>query len=180
MPTKTINFETNIVINHLLENLTGAIAIALYLKEPIEKIKKAVKNIPQIERAINIKRLANITVIDDSYNSTPQGFEAALIELNKFEGNKVVLTSGIAELGPMEFDVHKKIASSMKNVNKTFLTNPGLKAALVSGGLKNIITISDKEFFFHLKQLLLANDSVLLIEGRIPKKVYDVIMKNYE
>ena len=179
-PKKSYVLTTNLTFNHLLENLTGAMAVSAQIGVPISKIKSAVRTIPQFERAIAIKKLGKVTIIDDSYNSTPQGFEAAVKELYKHREKKlIVVTSGISELGELEYEIHKKLAHMLKDVHHVFVTNPSLYRAFKAGGIEKLTTYADKAFLPELKDLLTQESTVFLIEGRIPAKVY-ALFKNQD
>ena len=43
-------------------------------------------------------------IIDDAYNSNPSGAKSALETLNMFEGEKILVTPGMIELGEKQYD----------------------------------------------------------------------------
>ena len=52
-----------------------------------------------------------LTIIDDTYNSNPVGFQNALLKLKKIKtNNRILVTPGMIELGDIQYDENKKIA----------------------------------------------------------------------
>ena len=75
--------------------------MALHLGVPEQKIKYAVSKIEQVEHRLNVKRTASgITIIDDAFNSNPDGSRMALDVLGGMKGGRrIVITPGMIELG---------------------------------------------------------------------------------
>ncbi|MBU1016625.1 MAG: UDP-N-acetylmuramoyl-tripeptide--D-alanyl-D-alanine ligase [Patescibacteria group bacterium] len=104
---KEFKTETTLIGRSNLSNIIAASAMAYILKvEPI-KIVRAIHSLKPIPHRLEIKHPAeNITIIDDSYNSNPSGFRAALELLKSFKGDKILATPGIVELGNRTKDIH--------------------------------------------------------------------------
>lgn len=98
---KRIELSTKLVGECNISNLMGAVIIALRLGVPEEKIKYAVSKIAQVEHRLNMKRTPNgIVIIDDAFNSNPDGSRMALDVLSSMTGGKrIVITPGMIELG---------------------------------------------------------------------------------
>ena len=89
-------------------NLLAAVAVADELKVSEALQKRAMRQIEQIEHRLSIKRTAGgITIIDDAYNSNPQGAAMALEVLGSFrrpEGaRRIVVTPGFVEMGESQY-----------------------------------------------------------------------------
>ena len=84
-----------------ISNLMAAVIMALHLGVDEQKIKYAVSRIEQVEHRLNVKRTASgITIIDDAFNSNPDGSRMALDVLAGMKGGKrIVITPGMIELG---------------------------------------------------------------------------------
>lgn len=98
---KSIDLETKLVGECNISNLMAAVIIAMKLEVPEKKIQYAVSKIEQVEHRLNMKRTASgITIIDDAYNSNPQGSKMALDVLGRMtKGKRIVITPGMIELG---------------------------------------------------------------------------------
>ena len=60
-----------------------------------------------------LKTSANITIIDDTYNSNPAGFISALELLKNIPAERrILVTSGMIELGGKQFELNKEAARS--------------------------------------------------------------------
>lgn len=49
--------------------------------------------------------------IDDAYNSNPAGFRAALDVLSRFEGQRVLVTPGMVELGQRQAELNRELGA---------------------------------------------------------------------
>ena len=98
---KSIDLTTKLVGECNISNLVAAVVMAMKLGVPEEKIKYAVSKIEQVEHRLNVKRTASgITIIDDAFNSNPDGSRMALDVLSGMTGGKrIVITPGMIELG---------------------------------------------------------------------------------
>ncbi|QLE79732.1 UDP-N-acetylmuramoyl-tripeptide--D-alanyl-D-alanine ligase [Francisella sp. Scap27] len=59
----------------------------------------------------------NITLVDDSYNASVSAVEAAIDDLNEFEGNSILVLSAMRELGEEAEYYHRHIGKTLKNSN---------------------------------------------------------------
>jgi len=98
---KSIDLTTKLVGECNISNLMAAVIIAMKLEVPEQKIKYAVSKIEQVEHRLNVKRTASgITIIDDAFNSNPDGSRMALDVLaGMTSGKRIVITPGMIELG---------------------------------------------------------------------------------
>lgn len=105
----SIHLHTRLVGECNISNLMGAVIVALHLGVPAEKISYAVENIEQVEHRLNIKHTpAGLTIIDDAFNSNPQGSRMALDVLARFTGGKrIIITPGMIELGARSHELNK-------------------------------------------------------------------------
>ena len=94
------NLQTRLIGEHSIVNLAGAIALSLELGLSIEQIKRQISKLTPPPHRLELKKFGNDLLIDDGYNSNPDGCEAALKTLSLFDGLKVVITPGMVELGP--------------------------------------------------------------------------------
>ena len=98
---RSIELSTRLVGECNISNLMAAVIMALHLGVDEQKIKYAVSRIEQVEHRLNVKRTASgITIIDDAFNSNPDGSRMALDVLAGMKGGKrIVITPGMIELG---------------------------------------------------------------------------------
>ena len=96
-------YTTRMLGEHNVVNITGAIAIAHDLGIPLEKLRLPVRRLEGAPHRLQpIAKNSRLTIIDDAYNSNPNGTKVALKTLSMFEGVKVLVTPGMVELGSEE------------------------------------------------------------------------------
>ncbi len=92
-------FSTKLIGRHNVQNVAGAIACANTLGVPLSSLQAPVRRLEAVEHRLKLKKQGNVTIIDDAYNSNPNGTKVALSTLAMFDGIKVIVTPGMVELG---------------------------------------------------------------------------------
>lgn len=114
----SIDLQTRLVGECNISNLLAAVIVALKLQVPVDKIRYAVSKIEQVEHRLNMKRTpGGITIIDDAFNSNPDGSRMALDVISRMtQGKRIVITPGMIELGDKQHEYNlafgKHMASS--------------------------------------------------------------------
>lgn len=100
---------------HHGDNIAISFALACELGLRPEDVVVALKSTPQISHRLEVKPNAinGATIIDDAYNSNPQGFKAALDALDALGRNKrrILITPGMVEMGKAHNDRHRELGS---------------------------------------------------------------------
>lgn len=100
---------------HQAENLFLAAVAALEAGMTLDEVRVAFPSIPQIKHRCEVKRGGSgPTIIDDSYNSNPIGFRAALEVLDAITpqgGRRIVVTPGMVELGALHDKEHRELGA---------------------------------------------------------------------
>ena len=162
-----------------LLNILAATAVADYLGVPVNKQKNAIARLQPVEHRLSMKVSNGITVLDDAYNSNPQGARMALGVLKSFavgEGNKrIVITPGFVEMGTRQAEANKELGSTIAEscdyaivVNAT--NREAIKSGIDEGGMSQgsyFLADSLNHAHAHLAQILRAGD-VVLYENDLP------------
>ncbi len=110
---ETYSISAPIFGKHHASNISLAFVMACFIGIKPEMIKVALKSTPQIKHRLEVKSYINGSqVIDDAYNSNPQGFRNAinlLDLLNTKNGRKILVTPGMVELGDLHDKEHTEI-----------------------------------------------------------------------
>ncbi|HYN35542.1 MAG TPA: cyanophycin synthetase, partial [Actinomycetota bacterium] len=121
-----------------------------------------------------IEGTGGVTVIDDAFNSNPEGAAAALEVLDAMPGNqKVVVTPGMIELGPLQHEANEKFGRHAADVaDKLIVVAKTNRAAIQSGASSNggaeVVTVDSlAEAQRHLEGALRPGD-VVLFENDLP------------
>ena len=74
-------------------------------------ITSMLKTLPQVNHRLEVKKVANdVLLIDDAYNSNPQGFKSAIDLLATLKTTRnILITPGMVELGKKHDEEHYKI-----------------------------------------------------------------------
>lgn len=161
---------------HNIQNILGAIAIAVYLGLSKEQIARGVAKIEPIEHRLQILPSANGSiVIDDAFNSNPVGSKAALDVLKSFNGRKIVITPGMVELGEKEEDFNKEFGKHMASCTDVAILvgvkrSKPIEEGLIESGFDNmnIFVVPDLDSATKkLAEITKAGD-VILFENDLP------------
>jgi UDP-N-acetylmuramoyl-tripeptide--D-alanyl-D-alanine ligase len=102
-------------------NLAIAIGLASLCELSIQEIISACSKLSSVEHRLNTYTSnSGYLIIDDTYNSNPSGAKKALrfgLDLLAPNGTLVVVTPGMVELGPIQFEENKKLAEFIKHNN---------------------------------------------------------------
>ncbi|MBP8692382.1 MAG: UDP-N-acetylmuramoyl-tripeptide--D-alanyl-D-alanine ligase [Sedimentibacter sp.] len=100
----TIECRTRLLGRHNILNILGGAAIASVLGLTLEEIKRGISKLEPVEHRLQlIDPGTGVLVIDDAFNSNPDGAKAALDVLNSFKDRrKIIVTPGMVELGDLE------------------------------------------------------------------------------
>ena len=114
-PEEVRVLKTPLLGEHNIINILMAILVARRFNISNDQIEAAVSKLPQVEHRLNvIKNPSGLIVIDDAFNSNPDGARAALNVLNSFKsGKKVIVTPGMVELGDMMYDENYKLGQEI-------------------------------------------------------------------
>ena len=98
-----------------------AVAAGLSLNVPLTQAARALEGVRANPRRMNAVKLGGVTVIDDTYNASPESMKAALDVLDQIRAErKIAILADMLELGDMEQKGHEevgqRIASSSADV----------------------------------------------------------------
>ena len=133
---ETVDFTTRLVGEFNISNLIPAIAVALRLGMPADKIRFAVARIEQVEHRLNLKRTpAGINIIDDAFNSNPDGSRMALDVLSGMDtGRRIIVTPGMIELGEKQWDYNRQFGERIaKAADVAIIVGQYNRDAILSG-----------------------------------------------
>lgn len=165
-------------IGNLL-NILASIAVADYLEVPVNKQKNAIARLQPVEHRLSMKVANGITVLDDAYNSNPQGAKMGLEVLKNFavgEGNKrIVITPGFVEMGARQTEANKELGRTIaQSCDYAIIVNAvnreAIKGGIEEGGLpaeKYFLADSLNHAHQQLAKILRAGD-VVLYENDLP------------
>ena len=161
---------------HNIQNILGAISIAVYLGLSKEQIARGVSKIEPVEHRLQIlPSNGSSIVIDDAFNSNPVGSKIALDVLKSFDGRKIIITPGMVELGDEEERYNKEFGSHMaKCVDIAILVGTNRSKPIEKGLLENgfdkmnIFVVSNLEEATKKLAEITKQGDVVLFENDLP------------
>lgn len=165
-----VDIETRLLGAHNVSNVALAAAVAADLGVSLKDIALAAASLkPVRHRLERIDGKNGVIVIDDGYNSNPEGFKRAIELLSAHGGKKYVVTPGFVELGFSENEYNFKAGELMAGVaDKAILVGRGgalhVKEGLLYQGYDpaNILMVADlDEAKLMLAEFLSPGDAVL-------------------
>jgi len=152
---------TPIFGEHHAQNIALAITMALELGMPKTTIIAALKNLPQVAHRLEVKDNAGVIIIDDGYNSNPDGFASALELLDILgrgrKGRKILITPGMIEMGKLHDKLHYDL---------------GEKAGEVADILIAVVPSRLKSFIKGFRKTAGKNALVIELDGFADAKVW--------
>lgn len=135
---KDVRFTVNTKLlgTHNVLNIAAAAAVALDLGLTTEQIAYAIAMLKPVEHRLQMKRyIGGSTLIDDAYNSNPEGCLEAVRVLGSFEGmKKIIVTPGLVELGDKEYECNKRLGlEAAKHCDTIILVGKKRSIPLVDG-----------------------------------------------
>jgi UDP-N-acetylmuramoyl-tripeptide--D-alanyl-D-alanine ligase len=102
-----VKFRSKLIGAHNTLNLTAAIAVANTLGIPLDELVLPVRRLEPVPHRLQLLGGGDTLLLDDAYNSNPDGAKAALDALAEFSGRyKILITPGMVELGAREFSLN--------------------------------------------------------------------------
>jgi len=118
---------------HTIQNLTGAIAVALDLGVTEPELRAQLKKLTPAPHRLALSRQGSVTIIDDAYNSNPAGAKAALDVLALFEATKILITPGMVELGPRQDTLNEAFGAQAIHCDHVYLVGARQTAPIARG-----------------------------------------------
>jgi UDP-N-acetylmuramoyl-tripeptide--D-alanyl-D-alanine ligase len=170
-----VEVSTKLLGRHSIGHVLAGVAVAMSLGRHLAEMPEAIAQLEPVEHRLQIIRgSGGIIVIDDAYNSNPEGAAAALEVLEAMPAERrVVVTPGMIELGPLQAEANESFGSHAARVADTIVVvarvnrDAIVAGAQAAGGAEVVTVDSLDEATKELKRLLRPGD-VVLFENDLP------------
>lgn len=181
-----VTMTTHLLGESNIQNIVGACAVASYLGVTPQQQKRAIAQLQQVENRLFVSRQGTVTVINDAYNSNPEGAAMALDVLRDIQGGrKILITPGFVELGSRQEEACCELGyKSAFCADILIVVNQLNRDAIVAGARQaiakataahpvrlteeNIHCMDDLTLVFEALPHILQPDDVLLYENDLP------------
>ncbi|MBO4458757.1 MAG: UDP-N-acetylmuramoyl-tripeptide--D-alanyl-D-alanine ligase [Butyrivibrio sp.] len=174
---ETSEFSTKLVGRHNVENIAGAIAVAASFGVPMNKLRMAVRRIQPVPHRLELVRHGAVSILDDAYNSNPNGAKVALETLALFENSvKVLVTPGMVELGAKEDEYNEAFGKQAAEVCDYIILVGEKQTHAIKKGVLGAGFAEDKLFVKNslteatqlMYELEAGREKVILLENDLP------------
>lgn len=170
------SYQTRLLGQHNISNLTAGIATGLYLGIAPEKIGIGIRETQPVEHRLELKAQGDYYILDDAFNANPVGANNALEVLKSFEGGKrFIMTPGMVELGSEDEQIHFDFGRHMADCADAVILvgarkTEKIKEGLLSAGFPEdaIFVVKDVFAGFAKVREIIGRGDVLLIENDLP------------
>lgn len=169
-----VRFHIPIAGTHTMSAILLSIATARHRGMDLRSIAKELETFRPLERTFEVKNIEGITLLDDTYNASPDSMHA-VIEWAKVQPHdeKVLVTDGIIELGEQEASIHAQLAMEAAQVfTKVYIANPRFLPYFKENGfVERAMTYNEIT--------KVRSGALLVCVGRIPRSILAKILSNH-
>lgn len=159
---------------HNVKNTLAAVAAADYFKLDLNKVIEELAAYKGVAMRQQITRSCDVTVIDDSYNASPDSMKAGLDVLESIDvsGKKVAVLADMLELGEKSNEYHYDVGSYLAGKNIDLVILYGKLSDNIGMGVRDNSDITvikfdtREEINKYLAENLKAGDAVLFKGSR--------------
>lgn len=178
------NIEVPAIGIHNVYNALAAIAVGIDLGIDINLIKDGLLTYKNLSMRQEIHKLADITVIDDSYNASPDSIKSGINVLKQVAENRcIVVLADMLELGNESKNAHYNLGKYCVENNIDIIITIGNEAKNIALGAldtgKDAIVKSfneNKDACDYLKSIIKKGDTILVKGSRGMRT--DIIVKD--
>ena len=143
----------------------------------MNKLRMAVRRIQPVPHRLELVRHGAVSILDDAYNSNPNGAKVALETLALFENSvKILVTPGMVELGAKEDEYNEEFGRQAAGVCDYIIlvgekqTHAIKKGALGAGFAEDKLFVKNNltEATQLMYELEAGREKVILLENDLP------------
>ena len=177
-----IECTTSLLGRHNVSNILAAICVAKDMNLSDDEIIRGISKIKPVPHRLELLDTNNgITVIDDAFNSNPEGAAFAMESVKEIEGTKkIVITPGMVELGSSEYEENKKLGRKISECCDIAILVGAKRAKPMLDGLnecsfnkENIIVVSNLDEATSKLSGIVRPGDVVLFENDLPDNYID-------
>lgn len=161
---------------HMIYNTLAAIAVAEVLGLTKEETLKGIESYQPTQMRMHIKTYENgITIMDDTYNASPDSIQAALKVLQNYptSSRKIAVLGDMLEMGDFAHVLHEQVGQFAKSINLDLLCAVGPLSKYIASGAKDstsnmqvLYYSNQEEFITQIKDLFYSGDTILFKASR--------------
>jgi UDP-N-acetylmuramoyl-tripeptide--D-alanyl-D-alanine ligase len=156
---------------HFIGNIAAAVSGANALGMGLGQACEGACRITTPQRMLKIVRGKHCTIIDDSFNNSPDAAIAAITYARKYSGQKILIFQPMIELGSTTSQAHREVgAYAGKHFQHIILTNSNFSEPFIQGVVSvrkgKKVEILDPEMTFTYLQKHMQTGATILLKGK--------------
>ncbi len=173
--------ETKLLGVHNIQNIMAAILLAEYKEIEMDVVIDAIKRLKPVKNRLEYKYVNNnLSIIDDAFNSNPEGIREAIKILGNYEKKKrILITPGLIDLGAKTEEIHEDLGEYLTDyVDEVYIIGKLNRDALVKGIKRtnfDLDNVFECENFLDGYELATTQqvEKIILIANDLPDKFND-------
>ena len=159
----------------LSENMNACYTIASHFGVSESVIKKGLAEFKTSSKRLKVIEAGLLTIIDDSYNSNPDGVDFALRYLSQHKNRKIAVLADMLELGKHSQDAHKNVMEWVLNYQIDVLFTYGEAFESVADLNKIGVHFKSKEELHSMLKHERKRGDVILVKGSRSMKMEETV-----
>jgi len=165
---------------HNAKNALAAAAVGLTMKVPLAGIQSSLASFQSTGKRMQLQRIGQITILNDTYNANPDSTLAALATLQamKATGRKIAVLGDMLELGDQAEELHRHIGKNTARCSVDILLTIGP----LSKFIHDAASVESKAHFDSKSTLTeylihtVADGDIVLVKGSRGMKMEEIIV----
>lgn len=142
-----------LVGQHNASNALLAVAVAQALNMDLDAIQMGLQNVKPLKMRLNVRRIHDLAIIDDTYNASPDSVLSALdVLLDLKVKRRLLVFADILELGHMSHEIHLNLGQRVSSLGLDYVFAYGEDSQFFHAGLK-----TENAMHFHDSQALVKD-----------------------
>jgi len=156
---------------HAVANALAAAAAGIALGVPVPDIAAGLEGAAMLPMRLAVRRIGEITVVDDTYNSSPQSLVAALDVTDELPGApRIAVLGDMRELGAMSEDAHLRAGRWVagRRFDLLIMFGPlaaGMAAAAREAGAGRVVHMVDPDDVVRELRRAVRPGALVLVKG---------------
>lgn len=177
-----IHLRVPLLGRHSVHTALRAAAVGLVEGESWQEIVEGLQKVSPQLRLVAVDGINNSTVLDDTYNASPQSTFAALNLLDELDGRKIAVLGDMLELGTYEQDGHRKVGLRVIDSVDVLITIGRLGRIIAQEAQRwgfspsAVHVLENNAQAIELLNEIVAPDDVVLVKGSRAMRLEEVVM----
>lgn len=176
-PKGSVDIDLQMMGEHNVANAVAASALALEMGASLDNVAAGLADLSPIDGRLKLRCGINgSTLIDDTYNASPDSFFSAIDALLEFSGRRIVVAGDMNELGEESQEAHENVGSYAAKAGVDEFWTLGEMAIWSANAFgKNAIHFESSESLIKHCQANAKKAAVFLVKGSRGAKMENII-----